>query len=469
MPLSSLILLASAAHAGTAVWLTGAPDPTLTPADRARTAADVADPPVLGPDDLAAVAALEAELQSCAPLLDEFDGELAILRRLSGRVEALGVVRPEDVDLLWRALLLQGLAAHRYFPDLSATEATDAGVVRTHGEQLENAPWADAIALAPDRLPDVAELGDETARHAFQEQRARALLLESASVGVRDAPDGAVVTVDGLPAPGGSLSVVPGTHRLQVAVGGQVHLRRTLRLAPGAEEGVAYAAVTDELVAVAPVLEASKGAVVLPTAVVARLETLEAPVTLVVEAKKGPQLYRVDGENAVRIADPTDSGGSPAPHLWVAGALGWTYDGNFFVHNHAAGAPDAFGTVNALSPVVGAGAQRPLGPVHVGVGADLVVPVGDWHTVPTDDTSLRLRIHPHAAVGYGPVRATVGFWAPWHLGVGLRGAVPVSERLDLTGAVVQGLGLGWTTDSGATFEPEASRVGWVGMAWRWPG
>jgi len=468
MPMTTWLLTLSVAQAGTAVWLSGTPDPTLTPDDKARRAEKVAPVPAFDADDEAAVQALTAELRACGPLLDEFDGELDIIRRLGPRIAAVEVIRPDDRDLVWKALLLEGLAVHRYFPELSAPEAGTAGVARTLGGATENAAWADAIALAPDRLPDIAELGEESARLAFQEQRARLLLLDTGTVAVSGAPEGAAVHVDGQLAPGGKQVVVPGTHRYTVQLGATVVARGMVLVAPGATEDAPYAAVVDEMKALEPTLLTAREAVVLPPAVVVRLESLEAPVSLVVVGKRGPKVFRVDGENAILAKQDAPSSSPDGPHVWVMGAAGLTYDANFFTHNFFDGAPDSPGTVNALSPVVGAGAQMPVGPVHLGVGTDLVIPLGEWSTLPTDDTTLRLRAHPHLGVGYGPVQLTAGFWAPWHLGLGARATVPIADSWAVTGAIVQGMGLTWSNLDGSDFSPEASRVGWVGMAWLWP-
>jgi hypothetical protein len=470
MPLMTFLLALPLAHAGTAVWLSGTPNPSLTPSDKARRVEDIAPIPAWGSADDLAIEALKAEVDACRPMLDEFDGELAIIRRLSVRLDAISVVREEDREAVWNALLLQGLAVHRYFPDLDSAEARGVGVVRRfEGHPPENAPWADAIALLPNRLPTTTHLADDTTRIAFQEQRARALLLPTSEVAVNGIPAGATVHIDGRSAPGGVLSVGPGLHRWVVQVDGKVHLRGAAVVAPGGREAVEYRAVAPEVAAVEATLTEAPGAVVLPHAVVLQLATLEAPVSLVVTTKRGPRVFAVEGENAVPVVDAAGAGATArSPHLYAHAGVGWLYDGDFYVHNAAAGAPDALSTVNVVAPVVGLGGQLPIGPVHLGAGADLVLPIGEHSTLPTDDTTLRLRAHPYFAVGYGPASATVGYLLPWHLGVGLRGAVPVTERWAVSGAFVQGLGLTFARDTGPEFTPEASRVGWLGMSWRWP-
>jgi len=285
---------------------------------------------------------------------------------------------------------------------------------------------------------------------------------------VRGLPPGAALLVDGQVVPGGALTVIPGHHRWTVERNGVIHLRGRAVVAPKALVEEAWLAPASDIADLAAVLSTSRGAVALPPAVVRRFETLDAPVSVVVAGRRDLRVFRIEGENAVLSETATSDGAASPARFWVMGGAGWLYDGNFFVHNAASGAPNEPGTVNAVTPVVGVGGQLPLGPVHVGLGTDVLLPLGASSTVPTDDTDLRARVHPHGALGWGPIAATVGFYAPWHLGVGLRGALPLREQWSLTGAFVQGVGLSWARDVGPAFTPEASRVGWLGMAWRWP-
>ncbi len=463
--MSLMALMVGAAWAGTAVWLGGELDPAATPGHTPVAVADVGAAPRFTDADSAAVRALLDEHARCRPMLDEFDGELAIIRGLDGALDAVTLVRPSDVDAVWSALVLQGLAVHRYFPDLSAADAAQAGVARTLSARPENRPWADAIALLPDRMPSEAELGDEAARRAYQEQRARALMVKAGAVELTGLPDGATVVVDGRPQAGARAMVPGGRHRVSVEVGGDVHLRARVDVAPGEVAAVPYLAVSADVAALAPRLAEAGAAVRLEPAVVARLATFEGPVFLVAPGKRGPRVFEVKDGVAVLADAPARSAPSRErrPSLLVAVAEAGVYDGDYLLQNVDQGATEDVSTVNAGAPVVGVGGEVPLGPVAAGAGVDLLFPLGDFHSLPSGDRTLRLRAHPYAAVGAGPVRATVGWWTPWHLGVGLRGALPLTGPLSLAGAYVHGLGLTRARDTGPDFTPAASRVGWLGV------
>lgn len=457
--------LSATAQAGTAVWLEGTPSPSLTPDDTARLPAQVAAAPVFGESDTAAVRTLASEVQACRPLLDEFDGELAILRRIEGALDGVEVVRPADVDLVWQALVLQGLAVHRYFPDRTVAEASSAAAVRTVGGAAENRPWLDAIALDSARLPSEAELPDPDARIAYQELRARVLLQPPATVELTGLPDGAVLLVDGGAVGGSRAQLVPGRHRLTVEVEGRIHLRERLELDPGATASVPYRAVARELAAVAPSLRAARGAVALPVAVVQTLDTLEQPVSLVVQGKRGPRVFRVVDGLASPLGQGAPETSQDGLQVGVSGAVAWVYDGDWLLLNAGDGAPEEAATVNAAGGVLGVDLKLPAGPLHVGAGTDLVLPFGPHHTLPSGDQELRLRVHSYGALGWGPLQATVGWWSPWHIGVGGRATIVLHEHWALTSVYIHGFGLERPRDDGSVFSPAASRAGWVGVRW----
>ncbi len=469
MPVIPLLLWAAAAHAGTAVWLEGAPDPALTPGDTARVPDQVAPAPVFGEADQAAFERLRSELAACRPLLDEFDGELTILRRIEAALAPVEVLRGGDVEPVWHALLLQGLAVHRYFPDPTSPEAASAGAVGMLGSRPENGPWLDAIALMGERLPTEAELPDANARLAYQELRARVLLEAPAALSVANMPAAATLIADGKPVSGSEARLLPGHHRLAVVVDGQIHMRMRLDVAPAASQSVAYPAVASELVALAPALREAKAAVPLSPAVQATLARVEGPVSLVVMGRHGPRRFLVDQGLAAPAPRSASEKSENGPQMTVLGGVGWVYDGDYLLQNAAAGAPETAATVNAGAGVLGLGATLPLGPLHAGAGVDLVLPLGDHHTLPSGDRSLRLRAHPHAALGWGPVQATVGWWSPWHLAAGARATLPLGGRWGLTGAYIQGIGLDRDRDDGSTFSPAASRAGFVAARWAWGG
>lgn len=461
--MSVMWMLSGAAWAGTAVWLSGTPDPTVTPGHGPVPVAEIAAPPSFSSADSAAIRALRDETRDARPLLDEFDGELAIIRRLDPAIRAVTLVRPADVDTLWAALVLQGLAIQRYFPHPATEEAASAGVTVDLGGRAENRAWASSIALLPDRQPTDGDLTDDAARIAYQEQRARALLLQPGEIALSNLPADATVLIDGDAVTGATSAVVPGTHRVSVEVGGAVVSRATLTVAAGERSSAPYLAVAPEIASLEPTLVQARGAVALPPAVSARLEQLDGPVYLVVEGPGGPRTFAVQGGAAV----PEDRAPSPqaqdrAAALVVRVAGGWVYDGDYLLLNAADGAAEEPATVNAIAPVVGVAGELPLGPLTTGLGVDLVLPVGATHTLPSGERTVRLRAHPHLSLGAGPVAATVGWWTPWHLAVGARGTLPLTDTWGITAAYVHGLGITRPREAGPAFEPAASRVGWVG-------
>jgi len=473
MSLMSALLL-GAAHAGTAVWLEGTPDPALTPSDTVVRVGDAVKPDAFDASDGAAVQALLDETGACLPLLDEFDGELAIIQRLDRALEPVEVVRPADVEAVWQALVLQGLAVHRYFPDPAAQESTAAGVSRTVGDRAENRAWADAIALIPDRMPASADLADEAARLAYQEQRARALLVPDATFTIDHLPDDAVVRVDGQAQVPGTdrLSLVPGRHRIAIELGDTVHQRIRVDAESGGTHTAAFLAPAASFTALSERLAVATNPVSLPPAVAARAVTLDQPVSLVVPKKRGAAVFVIDGAQAIpKATEGASGGGEGRPHLHAAVGGGWVYDGDYLLQNHPEGAPEDTATVNAGAPVVHLSGRLPLGstPLFASAGADLLLPLGDFHTLPSGERQLRLRAYPHLALGAGPVAVTAGWWTPWHLGVGLQGAVPVQGAWTAVGGFTQGIGLTRARDAGPDFDPATARMGWLGVGYAFGG
>ncbi len=467
--MTSLLLL-TAAYGGTAVWLSGTPDASHTPGHSAVTVAEVAGPDPFDETDLAAARALVNEVAACRPLLDQFDGELAILQRIDRALDPIAVMRPTDVDPMWEALLLQGLAVHRYFPDLSVGDAQGAGASRAIANRAENRPWADAIALAPDRLPTAGDLSDEAARLAYQEQRARALLVADSVLTVPHLPDAAILRVDGRSQLPGSnrVALVPGHHRISIEHGDVVHQRLQVDAVSGEPMTVMYFADAAAFQSVSEALVDAQVAVPLSPAVVARAESLDGPVHLVVPQKRGAMVFQVDGTTAIPVEKPTSISktGAPGPRLRVGLGGGWVYDGDYLLQNHGDGAPADTLTVNAGAPVVHLAGQLPLGdtPLHAGAGIDLMVPMGDFHTLPTGEREVRVRAYPHVALGAGPAALTVGWWTPWHLGVGAQATVPMSPSWSVIGGFTQGIGIARAREIGADFEPDTARSGWLGAS-----
>lgn len=461
---------------GTAVWLSGAVDPSVVSASTYLTADELGAAAPWGADDDTARALLASELDAVRPLLDVFDGELQILRRLDAAIEAVTVARAEDRDLIHDARTLQGLAIDRYYQDGLATDP-DAGPWRTTlpdgvgGTLVVNRAWVDAIALDPETLPDATLVPDDDARLGYQDVRARLLIAGDATIAAVDLPAGGSLVVDGVPAPAGRARVLPGEHRIAVVDDAGIRLRQTLRLAPDQTVDLPVPARTDELQDLARQLDGSS-AIVLPPRVATTLARLDGPVTIVVGDRRSPVVYRVDRATAL----PLDTGstarapGREDSPLGLRAGLGlaWVYDGEWYLEHAAEGAPEAVATVNGALPMLSLAADARLGAVALSAGADLAVGAGQWQRLQVGETSTRLRAHPYLAAGLPWLQATVGAWLPWRLGVGARAHLPLPGPMELTAGGLYGLGLQYTDDNGDTFVPAGAWSAWAGVGVRLP-
>lgn len=469
--LLALALAASAALAdGTALWLVGSPDPTRTPGQATVTPTLLAPPAAWTEVDDAAVAHLATELAAVGPLKDELDGELQIMRRLEGALAAVDLVRAQDRDLAWRALVFQGYAVHRYFQDTLATDPAAAPwrqALGGTGTELVVAPWLRAIALDPERIPTAEELPDEPERVAYTELRARRLLEPGATVQVEGA---ATLVVDGRPAPARKALLTPGTHHITLIVDGELVSRARVDLAAGETRTLRPMASAARLEALAETLAAAKEPVLLPPEVLARLEGAATPITLVVDLRGEPRIFDLIGSSAVPRPAATPGPGAGAA-LVLSGSLGggWIYDGSFVLENPDA--PETVGAANAGSPVGSLALGGEVGAFAFGLGLDLALPLGAHHDLPVGDGRLRARPFPHLAIGHRLVQVAVGPLLPWHLGVGPRLSLPLPDLragpLQVTAAYTQGVALPLTAADGETFQAAPARMGWVGIGGRW--
>ena len=463
---------APAAAEGTALWLSGVPDPTLDATLEHVSAADVLPERRWTEADARVIARLEEELSAVQPLLDVFDGELQIMRRLDAAIASVEVLRSQDRELMFRALVFQGLAVHRYFQDGLATEEGAAPYRIALGGQVEVRPWIDAVALAPDRQATAAEIPEAPELLLFQEVRARHLLRQSGLVRVVGGlPAGGTLSIDGQPAAADEVRVLPGMHRVTVEIDGQIVARRQGRVDSQTPLSAELTATAVDAAPLAAALSEKARVVDLPAPMVASLSVLPAPVHLIAAEDGGRKIHRyvVEDGVAVRYVSPRDSSGLG----WrVAVGGGWVYDGDYLLQNHAAGAPDDRTTVNAGSPLLSAGVEYGVGQRLVaGVGVDALLPLGEWSVLPsgeTDPVALRARLFPHLSVGLPALRATAGFMTPWHVGLGPRAHYTVLPDLGLevTAAYVYGLGVPLRYDSGETFTPDQLQTGWVAVGLR---
>lgn len=465
MPLSLVLALEVASLAGTAVWLDGTPNPSLIPGSAAITAETAAAGAPWTQADERAIAFLAEELAAVRPMADVFDGELQIMVRLGAALADVRAVRPEDRDLLFSAMAFQGFAIHRYFQDNLATDLAAAPYRVEIQGRVEIGPWVDAIALNQERLPTLADVGDQSALLVFQELRARHLLTPTATVDVPNLPTGGRLVVDGRESAVDRARVLPGTHRLAITVDGRIESRVVRILNPGEQVSLIVPANPDALRALGTELSRGSEAVKLSVAHLEALSRLEAPLTLVVPTKRDPLVYDVDASVA-RLRVTQDE----TPRLVARGSVGggWLYDGEFLLQNYDEGAPETRATVNAFTPWLGLGLElRPTAWLAAGAGLDLGLPLGEHHTVPVAEDALRLRAFPHLAVGHPYAQLTAGLLLPWRLGLGPRVHVPLGDVLELQGAYLYGIGLTRPRDEGeAAFEPTDVQTAWLGIGAR---
>ena len=463
--MSVMVLMVSVAMAeGTGVWLDGVPDPTQDRALSHVSAADlVADEGWTDVDDRA-IAHLASEMEAVQPLLDVFDGELQIMRRLEDALANISAIREEDRDLVYRALLFQGLAVRRYFQDTLSSEPGAAPYRASIGGQVTNRPWIDAVALDPDRQATAAEIPEAPELLLFQELRARHLLAGAAQIVAADLPPGTRLAVNGVPATADRVRVLPGTHRAVLLVNSQISVRVRAVVSTGEVVRLEPVAMQGDVRALVSGMRAGERVLPLSEGTGRTLDAQPQPVYLFATDGRKVLRYEVTGRSAV------ESGAERTPEeglSWRAAVGGgWVYDGDYLLLND--GAPADYATVNAGSPVINLGAEVPVGPLVVGAGIDALVPLGEWHSLPSGDLRVRARLYPHAEVGVRSLRLTAGWLFPWHIGVGPRARIVVDpERgIELSAAYVYGIGVPLSYDTGDTFRPDQLQTAWLAVGIR---
>lgn len=469
--MSLSLLIVSSGLAATAVWLDGTPDAARTPGYTAISAEAAVPEAAWSAEDERAIAYLREELAAVRPLADVFDGELQIMRRLQSALDAVEIIRPEDRDLVWEALIFQGFAVDRYFQDKLESDPAAAPWRVREGGQVEVGPWLDAVALNPERRPTLAELPGEAEISKWQELRARHLLIEPASVIAAELPASGRLVVDGREMATDRAQVSAGYHRIALSVDGMIRRRVAQRLEPDGRLLLVLPPTAAELRALAAPLSKAPPQLRLSGSVQMALSELPQPVQLVVEDRKELLVYDVQGELAVRDVAEAETGASTEGRLVLRAGLGggWINDGEFFLSNLADEPAHDRATVNAGGLALGLGVElRPLSLLSVGLGLDLLEPLGEHHDLPVGDGLIRLRPYPHLAVGLPWVQIGVGAQIPWRLGVGPRLHLPMGERLELTGAYVYGLGLVRERGAGLPdFEPVDTHAAWMGLSYRY--
>jgi len=448
--------------AGTGIWLSTSPDPTIDPTATHIPADNLLPPPAWTEADARAIENLAAELTAVEPMLDVFDGELQIMLRLEQALSNIEVVRPEDRDLIYRVLLFQGLAVSRYFQDGLATEDGAESYRTVLIRAVEVRPWIDAIAFDSQREPGLEEIPEEPELLKFQEVRARHLLRTTTPISA-EVPAGTRLVINGQEAVGDAVQVLPGRHWVSLTIDGMPVAHTKVLTEKSGPFDFQRPLLWPDLAALTEGMSSGSASIALSAATQAALASLESPVVLYTGEGRMQQAYMVSGAHATPWLDTEPREAKLGWRLSVGS--GWLYDGDFYLQNARAGAPEEVSTVNAIAPLLSAGLEWRLGVPVVGVGIDTLLPTGEWHDLPTGDTRIRVRPYPHLAAGVENLQVTAGLLLPWHIGVGPRAHVTLIESLGLTltGAYAYGVPVSRSHEDGSIFTPEASQTGWLSV------
>jgi hypothetical protein len=329
-------------------------------------------------------------------------------------------------------------------------------------------PWVDAVALDPFHDPTRLDISEQPELRAFQQTRASLLFAAHATLSVDWMPDGGTMQVDGLPvdvAGGAAVSVQPGRHRICLFHGDALIAREDLRLAANERHEIVAPPLSSAVDALASQLRTGAPQVPVSPRMQAVLDRLPRPAEVAVHGDGDLVVYDVDGGALVKkVPPPVDPKTDPKRmfpadvRIWAGAA--WLHDRAWYTTNAGAGAKDSFATVNAAAPTLGIGATWALPFRVAGVagdtnpktgepwlryavagGVDVMATTGEYNRLPAGDGGeLRVRAAPYVGVGFEQAQLTFGAVFPWDLGIGLRFAVPILGRADLTGALVQGIG-----------------------------
>lgn len=168
---------------------------------------------------------------------NDFDVEAGIAVQLARSVDPVSLVRSEaDRAALLHALLLEGAATTRAFPEQRFATMEEAGPLRTEVDHhAVPRAWVDAIAIAPDAVWTRADLDDAAALTALQALQAELRALPRARLSIPGRPPGVSLVVDGkaVPADVEVVELLPGHHYVHALAGTRVAGRAELDLDAG--------------------------------------------------------------------------------------------------------------------------------------------------------------------------------------------------------------------------------------------
>ena len=256
--------------------------------------------------DQGLLTAVGAAVDSARKRWNDFDVEQGIAAQIGIAVDAVSLVRSaDDRDALVRALLLDGLAASRAFPEQRFATMEEAAPFRAQlsGQAVPRA-WLDALALDPDHGWTRADLDDGAGLAALLALQAEVRGQPRAHLTIPGHPPGVTLVVDGMPIADDAalIELVPGHHYVHAIAGTRIAGRAELDLDPGQSSSFPML-VTDQ------VLTDGKAAVL------ADRRDLPAPLTAALES------YRtVEGHSARVYLAAMDTDGRPHLVPYAGGA-----------------------------------------------------------------------------------------------------------------------------------------------------
>ncbi len=468
-------------------------------ADVARTVSGAALQPVaelmtggraLAPADDGALERLAAELEATRPLLDAFDGELQIMSRLSKAAGDVHRLRsPQERDLLIEALLFTGFAVDRYFQDKLGSD--DAAAYRfmegAPGSSPRIAAWVDAAAFYSAPPPSEKSLPEPAQRLAYDNLQAWQRSMPGASFVLGTLAAGAEFFLDGVRisgGPGQRVPVISGRHLWHVSVNGMDLLREDMRVAASADIRIEAPVGPVEVEVLRQLAAAKSDGWEVPAGAMQQIAAFDEPVYLAIHRDgEKLRLLRLDTGRAAQVRVMTASA------RWVGRAVvgaGWSSSADWLLQHFDASdvdspenAPISAATVNAATPSFSLGGEYRWAPLFAtGLGLDVQLPVGDWHTFPIggaagdgtgENREQRALLYPHAALGLPWLQATVGPLFPWYLGLGLKAHVPLIGPVGIDGSAIYGMGLDRPRPDGSVFTPAPYWTAWGGVMVQLPG
>ena len=474
----SLIWWAGVAMAADVVWL-GAPPPAELEARLLATAG--AEASLISPSELisASVAdpaqvaarwsALDKAVEDARPFETRLDGELVIMRDLQGPLDRLLLVRNQkDRDAWFSALAYQGFAVDRFYGDALATdpEAAEWRVELESG--AVEAPWFDAVAIAPKKDVTPYEIAEAPQRVAYGRVREQAGRVLPASLDVSGLPEGTLM-VDGMAVDDGGTGTVrvpAGRHLVHLEKDGALLARWDLRLPAAGNETLSVAVSQKDVLGWLGRLEAG-GPV--PDGLTTLIESVGGELWVARAGKKDAEVLRVAGGavTSVELTPMSTGADDDADGFSVATgvAVGWFQSGDFYLQDPA-NAPHETATVNALAPQFSLEAAYDVGMLRIVAGGDVYVPLGEFAIAKTGASQLRARPSPFVGAGVSVAQVTAGWVFPYHPAIGVRSALPLSGALELRVAGTVGLPLERARDDGSVYRSEPLGILTVGIGGR---